>query len=358
MRVFFFGTGKLADFLLNTIGKIPPAIEVLGYIDNDSRKWGETFKGKLIYSPNVVDRVTFDAIIIISDIYFEAIKENLIYWHGISEAVIKDRLYLLKLLLEEKYKDNQDIEIQTILAYWKTNELSVYNQYVKLEKERHIVQWDCIENMPYIIFEDKRMYYPYDYVFQEYEGRKVVVDISAEQQRDSPHRYINGDIMIENGDIIADAGVQEGNFSLRYIERVKMAYLFECDSRWIRPLRKTFEKFKNKVVFCNGILGQIHGGYYINLNNIINTELNFLKMDIEGAEVDALLGGKDVLLNNNVKCAICSYHRNRDEIAIKDLLNLYGYKTDTSQGYMVFYYDNNIYSSLDFRRGIVYAKKE
>lgn len=358
MRVFLFGTGKMADFLLNSIGKIPPAIEVLGYIDNDSKKWGEYFKGKFICPPNVVNTVAFDVIIIISDIYFEAIKENLIYWYGISETVIKNRFYLLKLLLNEKYKNTQDQEIQTILTYWKTNELSVYNQYVKLGDERHIVQWDCIENMPYIIFEDKRMYYPCDYVFQEYEGRKVVVDISAEQQKGSPHRYINGDIMIENGDIIADAGVQEGNFSLRYIERVKMAYLFECDSRWIRPLQKTFEKFKDKVILCNGILGQIHGGCYTNLNNIIKTELNFLKMDIEGAEIGALLGGKDVLMNNNVKCAICSYHKNGDEMAIKDLLNLYGYKTNTSRGYMVFYYDNNIYSSLDFRRGIVYAKKE
>lgn len=358
MRVFFFGTGDMAESLLDIIENIPPSVNILGYIDNDSRKWGSTFKGKRVYSPNIVNDLVFDSIIIISDIYFEVIKENLVYWYGVNEAVIKDRFYLLKLLLIEKYKDTQDTEIQKVLEYWKTNELSVYNQYVKLEDERYVVQWDCIENMPYIMFEDKRMYYPYDYIFSEYDGKKVVTDIFAEQQQTSPHRYINNNIKIENGDIIADAGVQEGNFSLRYIEKVKKVYLFECDKRWIRPLQKSFEKFKDKVVLCSGILGQMHGGRYVNLDNIIKTELNFLKMDVEGAEVEALLGGRHVLSNNWVKCAICSYHKSGDEMAIKDLLKSYGYKTNTSQGYMIFYYDNIIYSSLDFRRGIVYAMKE
>ena len=50
-----------------------------------------------------------------------------------------------------------------------------------------------------------------------------------------PHRYINGDIRVEQGDVIVDAGVQEGNFSLRYIEKASKAYLFECDKRWIKP---------------------------------------------------------------------------------------------------------------------------
>lgn len=358
MRVFFWGTGGMAETLLDAIGIIPSNIKILGFVDNDSRKWGKIFKGKKIFSPNEMCSVEFDFIIIVSDIYFEAIKKNLVYWYGIKEDIIKNRLYLLKLLFKEKYKNTKNSEILSILEYWENNNLSIYNQYVTLGSERHTVNWDCIENMPYIMLEDKRMYYPYDYIFPEYDGKKVVIDILAEQQPSSPHRYIKDDIQIKNGDIIADAGVQEGNFSLRYIEKVKKAYLFECDNRWIRPLKKTFEKFKDKVFLCKGILGRIQGGIYVNLDTIIKSDLDFLKMDIEGSEVEALLGGKEILLKNDVKCAICSYHKSGDETAIADLLNFYGYETNTSQGYMVYYYDENIYSSLDFRRGIVYARKE
>ena len=54
-------------------------------------------------------------------------------------------------------------------------------------------------------------------------------------------------------------------------------------------------------------------------------------MDVEGAEVEALLGGREMFLNNEIKCSICSYHKSGDEAAIKDILNSYGYRTNTSE---------------------------
>lgn len=357
MKIFMFGTGNTAESILNRIPEIPKNIEIIGFVDNDSDKWGGNFWGKPIYSPQRMREVEFEKVIIMSDIYLDIIKESLIYWYDVDPKKIKNKRYLLKEILLEKYKDSEDVEIQEIVKYWNANEISVYNQFVKKGVERHEVQWDCIENMPYIIYEDKRMYFPFDYEFVEYNGKKVVVDLTADQQVMSPHRYIKDNVEIKSGDIIVDAGVQEGNFSLKYIEKVSKAYLFECDKRWIRPLQKTFEKFRDKVNLCFGVLGQFHGGNYVNLDNTIDGEVNFLKMDIEGAEIGALLGGRNVLLNNQMQCAICSYHKSGDEKAIKDILGYYGYETETSNGYMAFYYDENIYSTLDLRRGIVYGEK-
>lgn len=357
MKIFLFGTGYIANNILKKIPRIPQNIKILGFIDNDSTKWGGQFYGKPVCSPQKLKESDFDDLIILSDVYFEAIKEELTYWYKIDSGKIKGPKALLKLLLKEKYKNTENKEIQKILRHWENNEISVYNQYVNLGLERHYVQWDCMENMPYIVFEEKRMYFPYDYRFIEYEGKKLILDLTAEQQRSSPHLYMNGNHKIEDRDVIADAGVMEGNFSLRYIEKVSKAYLFECDTRWIRPLQKTFEKFKDKVVLCNRFLGQFSGGKYIKLDDIITGRLDFLKMDIEGTEIEALLGGRNTILNNNVKCSICSYHKSGDEAAIKDVLNSYGYQTSTSKGYMLFYWDENIFSTLDFRKGIVYADK-
>ncbi|MCI9547491.1 MAG: FkbM family methyltransferase [Lachnospiraceae bacterium] len=338
--------------LLNQIKRFPENVELLGILDDDSSKWGG-----YIGSPQILQAVKFDKIIIPSEVRFNEIKDNLMYWHHIDEEKIENKLYLLKIMMVEKYKDSADVEIQEILKYWENNGISVFNQYVSKGKEKHIVQWDCIENMPYIIFEDKRMYFPYDHRFPVVDGQKVVMDILGEQQSTSPHLYIKDDIGVEQGDVVADAGVCEGNFSLRYVEKASKLYLFECNWRWIKPLQKTFEKFRDKVVLCNKFLGRYEKGEYTTLDSVIDGRLDFLKMDIEGAEEEALLGGENTLLDNNVKCAICSYHKPEAEMAIKDILQKYGYNANSSNGYMVFYWDKNIYSTLDFRRGIVYARK-
>lgn len=80
-------------------------------------------------------------------------------------------------------------------------------------------------------------------------------------------------------------------------------------------------------------------------------------MDIKGAEIDALLGAKNALLNSNTNCAIYSYHRMNDEENIRFILVNLGYWTQVSEEYMFFYIDENIYDTLDLRKGVVYAKK-
>ena len=257
----------------------------------------------------------------------------------------------------EKYKDTEDVEVQELLRYWGSHEISVFNHYIKSEQEQHMVYWDYVDNMPYIMFEDKKMYFPFDYKFQIRDGKKVVIDILEEQQEASPHLYIKDDITIEQGDVIADVGVQEGNFSLRYIEKASKIYLFEPDERWRRPLLKTFEKFKDKVVFCNKIIGRSNGLQCTNLDTVIKGRLDFLKMDIEGAEVEALFGARKTLNENSVKCSVCSYHNSGDEMAIRSILQSYGYQTTHSNGYMLYYFSRDFYSTLDLRRGIVYARK-
>lgn len=353
MRFFLFGAGRSTLNLIDQIKEFPENLKLLGILDDDSSKWG-----RFIASPQILQSVKYDKIIIPSVTHFGAIKDNLMYWHHIDEEKIEDKYYLLKILMMEKYKESNEIEIQEILKYWKDNPLSVFNQYVKQGKEIHTVYWDSIENMPYIIFEDKKMYFPYNHRFHVVDGKKVVIDILGEQQPTSPHLYIKDDIKIGQGDVVADAGVCEGNFALRYIERVSKLYLFEGDRRWIKPLQKTFEKFSDKVVLYDKFLGNSDKEGCITLDTAIDGKLDFLKMDIEGAEEMALLGGKNILCNNEVKCAICSYHKPEAEMQIKEILQSYGYQTNTSKGYMVFIWDENIFSSMDFRRGIVYGRRE
>ncbi len=362
MKIVFWASGHIAEYTvkLDMLKKLPCDIEIMGFADNDKAKWGKDIGGYTILSPNQVKELEIDNIIILSDDHFDEIRDMLVNWLQIAPAKIKRRQQLLKLMLIHKYSSTEDSEIQDLLKHWENHDIGIFNQYVQRGKEVNEVYWDSIENMPYIIFEDKRMYFPYNYNrFEESEsGKKVYRDLMCEQQPSSPHLYVKGNIKVEAGDVIVDAGVCEGNFALRYAERASKIYLIEGDSKWFRPLEKTFEKFRDKVVFCKRFLGRGDTERHICLDSLVEGKLDFLKMDIEGAEVDALIGGRKTLLNNNVKCSICSYHRINDESAISDILRAYGYETSHSDGYMVFWPDKDIWSCPELRRGIVYGVKQ
>ena len=72
---------------------------------------------------------------------------------------------------------------------------------------------------------------------------------------------------------------------------------------------------------------------------MIQEPVNFIKMDIEGNEWDALLGAENLIRRSTeLKCAACSYHTDFDEILLKDVLGRYGMKCSVTPGYMWFPY--------------------
>jgi predicted RNA methylase len=210
---------------------------------------------------------------------------------------------------------------------------------------------------PYILFEGKKMYYPQSFSFVNCDGKQYVYNVLREQGEKSPHLYVRNNDEIKEDSVIVDAGVCEGNFALRYVDKAKKIYLIESDPQWIKALKMTFSDYQDKVVICNKFLTRYESENTTTLDELVQEDIDFLKMDIEGAEIDAILGGKNILRKSNARCAICSYHKKNDEENIRYLLETYGYQTSTSEGYMFFPYDENILDTMDFRRGVVYGAK-
>ena len=89
------------------------------------------------------------------------------------------------------------------------------------------------------------------------------------------------------------------------------------------------------------------------IDNIFHHDekITFLKMDIEGAELSALDGAKELIKGDKpLKVAVCAYHKEKDEDEIKKRLT--NFQITTSTGWMFASY-NYPY----FRRGIIRAKK-
>ena len=341
--------------------------DIAGIVSLDLEEKTTSIKNHRVYPLNDILKLSWDVAVfacdedILADITPKMIELGI----GTQEQ-FKNPYWLLKQLMIMKYEDFDDPAIQETLEYWKTHEISVFNQHLDGKKsELHRVFYDSTCDLPYIHFKTdggnwRKMYYPPDENFFIHNGEKFVKGLMDEQMPTSPHLYIKGEHKINAGDIVIDAGVCEGNFALRFVDICAKMYLFEPNSKWIEPLKQTFRDYRDKVELIPRFLSNVTSNKTITIDDALpnlHGENIFLKMDIEGAEPLALRGAKNILTNNKVKASICSYHNADDLVKIKAILQKYGYRTSTSAGWMVLTIDpQQIFDTADFRKGIVYAE--
>ncbi len=191
----------------------------------------------------------------------------------------------------------------------------------------------------FIMFEGKKMYFPKS--FDSSGVTWAVRAIMREQDPRSPHLYLNGDFQVEEGSIVIDAGVAEGNFALSVVEKAKRLYLVECDSGWMGALRLTFEPWKEKVVFVEKYMSDTEGAATTSidaLSSLEEKESFFIKLDIEGYEQKALAGMKRLIESGNpVRMDVCTYHHPGDFKEILATLKSYNFRCQASEGYLLYF---------------------
>lgn len=186
--------------------------------------------------------------------------------------------------------------------------------------------------------------------------------LNCEQDPDSPHCYANESCKVEQGDVLFDVGAAEGNFSLAMIEKVSKLYIFEADVAWIEALERTFEPWKEKVTIINKFASDHDSESTVTIDSITkylqkNSSL-FLKLDVEGAE-QSVLNGAMLSIGSGafkVKAIVCTYHHPEDYENLSNFMLTKGFTVETTKGYMLFPYNNNLKPPY-FRRGLIYCSK-
>ena len=56
------------------------------------------------------------------------------------------------------------------------------------------------------------------------------------------------------------------------------------------------------------------------MDDVIKEKVTYIKMDIEGAELDTLLGAKKIITQYRPKLAVCIYHKDSDMLNIMEYL--------------------------------------
>ena len=364
-RILIFGTDEVTDRVVKETFKDMRSLSkygIEGFIEPEKKR--RDFLGLPVFSLGDIRKRQFDKIVVAIRGNYARIHNMLAYGYGIGADKVEKPEYLINIKIigdfkDGKYTDLHDPEIeQTVRQLEAADKFDLWCGYCPKPEEKYEVSWDDDYYMPYVMFAGKRMYLPHAYTFVAENGKQYAKGLEFEQQEGSPHTYITDDIYIKEGDVVVDAGVCEGNFAIKYIDKVSKIYLIECDPVWLDPLTLTFRDHLDKVVFCTKFLGNANDEKTITLDKLVGDgRVDFVKMDIEGAETDALKGAEKVFRNNDIRCSICSYHKHDDEKNIRSILESYGYGTSTSHGHVIFHLDSDRFIWSEPRHGIVYGKK-
>ena len=144
-------------------------------------------------------------------------------------------------------------------------------------------------------------------------------------------------------EIFVDAGGYDGDTVRKFLtwcnRRYKKIYVFEPDIENCKKLRATIinEKINNVEIYEQGVWNKKERLYFDNngdnishitadgktqiivdtIDNMVGDEaVTFIKLDVEGAELEALEGAKETIERNRPRIAVCIYHKPEDFIKI------------------------------------------
>lgn len=182
--------------------------------------------------------------------------------------------------------------------------------------------------------------------------------IRIEQDEKSPHLYFTKELQDRSFRKVVDLGAAEGNFTLEIIDRCDKAYIFECDEGWIEALNATFAPWKEKVTVVPAVVSNVTRDNRMTLDHYFKDDLeniDLIKIDIEGHEVQALQGAEKVLdQNKQTRILICAYHYQNEESEIRRYLS--GWHLEHRNGYIVMI-DDKRQKKPYLRRGILEASR-
>lgn len=301
-QVYIFGAQKLGKKIYDQC--CAANIEVLGFIDNDAKKQGRTYKGKTIFALDACKK--HETIIIASTTYLGEIHRQLLE-HGYLNSIPFNVLHLFnpEVFVNEPVFINMHKDIAE-------NKLKYISLYLLLSDD---VSKDTLCNLL-----ESRISFNFH-----------------ELKYGSENHYFEDDIVkLGDQEVFVDGGGYSGDTTKAFIEKVAEHYreihIFEPDGQLMNMAKLDLGKYPNisyhqKGLFSHdtqltfnltgGLDGSIssEGGYTIDataIDSAVKQKVTFIKLDIEGAEEQALRGAAEQLSTNQPKLAIACYHKAED----------------------------------------------
>lgn len=235
-----------------------------------------------------------------------------------------------------------------LLEYFPKKALVLFTNYDNLEEYRSFIQNNKSElNRIFDTLDDEKSKQTFINILK---GR-VTADNEWTLKAYEPNQYFaTGIIALNHNESFVDGGAFVGDTTEIFIEQTmnqfNQIYCFEPSESNYGKLSETKKKYNDDdriTLFKAGLYSNNKKlGFYdssispvnaiteeytdkntidvVSMDRVIKDEVTFIKMDIEGAELEALKGAKEIILKYKPKLAISVYHKNEDLIDIPNYI--------------------------------------
>lgn len=304
-----FGAGRLGRAAITGLRKA--GVEPLAFADNSSKLWGQTIDGIKVYSPQEAKEVFGNKALFVITVYTSTPVRRQLEELGVTFISFAE--------LSWKYP-------QALLPHYATDlPHSIFSQAESVSKAFEIWQ-DEISQREFLA----------QITWRVSLNPKVLPKSLHPQEM-----YFQKDLFsILPGDVLVDCGSFDGD-TIRELRNQEIDYrqLFAIEPDPINYQNLTSfistlpENLRDKISTCNNAVGasreHVHfeatgtagttmdtGSYEVEsipLDELLaNAQPTYIKMDIEGAEYQALLGGRKTIEKYRPILAICLYHHQED----------------------------------------------
>lgn len=309
-KIVLWGAGSYTQELIGMLGKD----KISAIYDSDKGKWSQTVCGIKVNNPfqnfeKIVDNQTV-IMISVASYNYEIAKTLIDRWN-----IPEHRIFAFTHLFGEKYM----YDVESIFA----NETKIQKALSLLadgqSKEYFInTLMERINRNPVYLRENPCITDSYEYTCE------------------------NGSVITpQKGGLLLDCGAYIGDTAKLFLEKTGNA----CRIHAVEPLAGNYdrlhqwvvsERLEDKVYPVHALLGDHEGEERISsltdtsvsssienegsisnmvpvrkIDNLIDEKISFIKMDIEGAEIDALKGAAEMIRRDKPQMIISAYHRTR-----------------------------------------------
>lgn len=297
-NIVLYGAGGIGNMTYNILAE--KGCKVCYFIDDDESKWGGNINGIEIIPLKEIKKQ--DEFIII--------------------VCVPCPEYVYKKLIDEKFKNVYNFPIMMASG-------GFYNTSLLLEER------DKIYKVYDLLADDISRK-----VFTSILKHRITMNFSYFNNIISEKQYFPRDLFtLNNNECFVDGGSYDGRTTVDFVSEVNskynFIYAFEPDEKNFIMVSNRFSNVDNtRVQLYNaglysrtGSIGFCNNGnsssfistkgecsiQVIKLDDIVKTHKpTFIKLDIEGAEQEAICGMKSTILNYNPKLAISIYHKPND----------------------------------------------
>ena len=307
--VCVFGAGGVSQLLVSMLRKFPNS-KIDFICDNDNSKWGQILHGDLLcISPDELEKYRDDIGIIIATRYCSEVYEHLrsrgfntifflkeyrllnspYFEYGDTiESIKRNALDLTDILGDEKSKE----VLLTIIKTWFDFDVTA-NGYARLYSNDQYYPEKLIKLGKNEAFVDGGAY----------TGDSLLEFIDRSSRS---FHFIYAFELDEKNFSILQANVN--GLEPRLKEKIKLYNLGLFDKDQFMGYGTGNSKGKNSSLCERG--QELSVVRTAKLSDILaNEEVTYIKLDVEGAELEALCGSKEIISKQRPKLAICVYHK-------------------------------------------------